>query len=125
MNSSLVLLFSIYPAVPETMSEAATLRWQDLYWQIVAELSASVSWLHNFWALGKANQCDREGVVEVTAHLMAVKKQKLKRGLGTRYIFQRYNLSDLLLMRPNLISPQAGAKPLHLAFREHSRFNYY
>lgn len=47
--------------------------------------------------------------MEATAHLMVAKKQKLKRGLGTRYIFQRYNLSDLLLlMRPYLISPQAG-----------------
>lgn len=43
-----------------------------------------VFWLHNFWALGKANQYVREGVVEATARLMAVKKQKLKRALGTR-----------------------------------------
>lgn len=43
MNSSLVLLFSIYPAVPETMSEAATLRWKDLCWQRVAEFSVEKS----------------------------------------------------------------------------------
>lgn len=46
--------------------------------------SREVYWLHNFWALGKANQYVREGVVEVTAHLLAVKKQKLKRAFGTR-----------------------------------------